>query len=149
MKYTQVITINLPREEVVEKFSDPGNFRHWQRGFISFKPLSGDFGKAGSKNELKYKMGKREIEMTETVLRNDLPDEFESTYEAKGVYNVQKNRFKEIDKNTTEWISESEFKFSGFMKIMGWIMPGAFKKQSYQFMEDFKAYAEEGKSVDE
>ncbi len=149
MKYTQKITIDLPREEVIEKFSNPEDFRHWQRGFVYFKTLSGDFGKAGSTNKLKYKMGKREVEMTETILRNDLPEEMESTYEARGVYNIQLNRFRKTDENTTEWISESEFKFSGFMKIMGWAMPGAFKKQSRQFMEDFKAFAEEGKSVAE
>lgn len=147
MKYVHVITIDLPREEVVKKFSDPENFRYWQRGFISFKPISGDFGKAGSTNRLKYQMGKREIEMTETILRNDLPYEFESTYEAKGVYNIQKTKFNKIDENTTEWISENEFQFSGFMKLIGWTMPSSFKKQSYQFMEDFKAFAENEKKL--
>lgn len=149
MKYTQMITINLPREEVVEKFSNPENFKHWQRGFVYFRPLSGNLGEVGSTNKLKYKMGKREVEMVETILRNDLPEELKATYDAKGVYNIQVNRFRKIDENTTEWISENEFKFSGFMKIIGFIMPGAFKKQSLHYMEDFKAYAEEGKSVAE
>lgn len=33
------------------------------------------------------------------------------------------------------------------MKIIGKLMPGEFKKQSRQFMEDFKAFAEDGKKV--
>lgn len=147
MKYTHSIIIDLPREDVVKKFSNHDNFKQWQRGFVYFKQKSGKLGEAGSTNELKYKMGKREVGMIETILRNDLPQEFESTYEAKGVYNIQLNRFRKIDENTTEWVSENEFKFSGFMKLMGWLMPGAFKKQSWQYMQDFKAFAEEGKSV--
>ncbi|WP_337251640.1 hypothetical protein [Maribacter halichondriae] len=44
---------------------------------------------------------------------------------------------------------ETDFQFEGFMmKTMGFLMPGAFKKQSKKYMEDFKAFAEEGVSVD-
>ncbi|MCB7480973.1 SRPBCC family protein [Christiangramia sediminis] len=147
MKYQQEISINRPRNEVVEKFSDPDNLEHWQRGFIFMKPINGKLGAEGSQNLLKYEMGKREIEMTETILKNDLPKEYSATYEAKGVYNFQINRFNETPENATIWITDNEFKFSGFMKLFGWFMPGAFKKQSWKYMEDFKAFVEDGKSV--
>ena len=147
MKYQQKITIDKPRKEVIEKFSDPDNLEHWQRGFIFMKPINGQLGAEGSQNLLKYEMGKREIEMTETILKNNLPHEFSATYEAKGVYNFQVNRFHETPENHTTWIADNEFNFSGFMKLFGWFMPGAFKKQSRQYMEDFKAFVEEGKSV--
>ncbi len=147
MKYQQEITINKPRKEVVAKFSDPENMKHWQRGFIFMKPINGELGKEGSQNLLKYDMGKRQIEMTETILKNNLPDEFSATYEAKGVYNYQVNRFSPTLEKSTLWIAENEFQFSGFMKLFGWFMPGAFKKQSKKYMEDFKAFVEEGKSV--
>ena len=147
MKYQQEITINRPRIEVIEKFSDPDNLEHWQRGFIFMKPINGELGAEGSQNLLKYRMGKREIEMTETILKNNLPMEYSATYEAKGVYNFQINRFNETPQNSTIWITDNEFKFSGFMKLFGWFMPGAFKKQSWKYMEDFKAFVEDGKSV--
>lgn len=35
------------------------------------------------------------------------------------------------------------------MKVMGFLMPGMFKKQSQQFAEDFKAFAERGVDVRE
>ncbi len=147
MKYQQEIIIERPRKEVVEKFSNPDNMKHWQRGFIFMKSINGEPGAEGSQNLLKYDMGKREIEMTETILTNNLPQEYTATYEAKGVYNFQKNRFLDTPEDHTRWISENEFRFSGFMKLFGWFMPGAFKKQSRKYMEDFKAFAEEGKSV--
>jgi len=147
MKYQHEITINRSRDEVVEKFSDPENMEHWQKGFIFMKPINGELGADGSQNLLKYDMGKREVEMTETILKNNLPNEFSATYEAKGVYNFQINRFKETAEGHTLWIADNEFKFGGFMKLIGWFMPGAFKKQSYKYMQDFKAFVEEGISV--
>lgn len=147
MKYTEEIIVRVSREEFIEKFSEPENFKHWQKGFIFMKPLNGEMGAEGSQNLLKYDMGKRKIEMTETILKNDLPSTFISTYEADGVYNYQKNTFEIIDENSTKWTAFNEFKFSGFMKAIGFLMPGAFKKQSRQYMEDFKSFAEDGKSV--
>lgn len=147
MKYQKEITINKPRKEVVEKFSKPENMKYWQRGFISMNQINGQLGEEGSQNLLKYKMGNREIEMTETILKNNLPDEFSATYEAKGVYNYQVNRFTPTLEKSTLWITDNEFSFSGFMKLFGWFMPGAFKKQTSKYMEDFKAFVEEGKSV--
>ncbi|TRO65443.1 SRPBCC family protein [Christiangramia sabulilitoris] len=147
MKYYEEIVINKPRKEVVAKFSDPDNLKHWQKGFVSIKPINGLPGEEGSQNLLKYIMGKREVEMTETILKNNLPDEFSATYEAKGVYNYQINKFTPTMEKTTLWNSYNEFEFSGFMKIFGWFMPGAFKKQSRKYMEDFKAFVEDEKSV--
>ncbi|QYA25666.1 SRPBCC family protein [Gramella sp. MT6] len=149
MKYQQQITINKPRKEVVAKYSDPDNLKHWQRGFIFMKPINGNLGDEGSQNLLKYNMGNREIEMTETIIKNNLPDEYSATYEAKGVYNYQVNRFSPTLEAETLWITDNEFKFSGFMKLFGWFMPGAFKKQSRKYMEDFKAFVEDGKSVND
>ncbi|SDS68362.1 SRPBCC family protein [Gramella sp. MAR_2010_147] len=147
MKYQLEIVIEKPKNEVIEKFSNPDNMEHWQRGFIFMKPINGKLGAEGSQNLLKYKMGKREIEMTETILKNNLPHEFSATYNAKGVYNHQVNKFTETPEKHTIWAAYNEFKLSGFMKVFGWFMPGAFKKQSLKYMEDFKAFVEDGKSV--
>jgi len=77
-----------------------------------------------------------------TITIRNLPDEFAGTYEAKGVYNVVSNRFEEISPNKTRWISDNEFKFGGFMAIIGWLMPGSFKKQSFKYLQLFKEFAE-------
>ena len=142
MKYTLEIDIHLPREKVIELFDNPDNMKHWQPGLLSFEPLSGTPGTVGAKSQLKYLMGKREIEMVETINVRNLPDEFSGTYEAKGVWNEVRNFFSVVDANTTRWASENEFKCSGFMKIMAFFMPGAFKKESYKYMVQFKEFAE-------
>ncbi len=147
MKYSQSIDINLPRKRVIELFDNPDNLHKWQPGLLKFEHISGGPGKPGAKSRILYKMGKRETEMIETITLRELPEKFHATYETNGVLNIQENYFEEIDTNATRWTSVSEFRFSNFaMKLMGWLMPGAFKKQSYKFMQQFKEFAEsEGK----
>ena len=134
--------INLPIARVVELFDDPENLKHWQPGLISFEPISGTPGQPGAKSRLKYKMGKRDIEMIETITVRNLPDEFSGTYEAKGVFNIVKNYFRAVSENKTKYISENEFQFKGFMKLIGFLMPGAFRKESEKYLQQFKEFAE-------
>ncbi len=148
MKYTTEIEIGLPREEMLALLDDPRNMKHWQRGLQSYRQLSGQPGEEGARMELEYQMGKRHLVMVETVLKRNLPEEFHLTYDARGVHNIQKNYFETLENGNCKWISESEFQFSSFpMKLMGWLMPGAFKKQSLAYLRDFKNFAETGASV--
>ncbi|MBK6878730.1 MAG: SRPBCC family protein [Ignavibacteria bacterium] len=142
MKYTVETEINLPIARVVELFDDPENLKHWQPGLLSFEPISGTPGQPGAKSKLKYKMGKRDIEMIETITVRNLPDEFSGTYEAKGVFNIVKNYFRPVSENKTKYINESEFQFNGFMKLIGFLMPGAFRKESEKYLLQFKEFAE-------
>lgn len=148
MKYSLQIIINLPREEVFNKLEDPANMQHWQRGFISFKLLGEKRGEVGVRSKLKYKIGKREITMIETVTKRVFPKKLHVTYEADGVFNTQKSYFEEEPDKSTLWITDNEFRFTGYMKVIGFLMAGSFKKQTQQYMEDFKAFAEEGKTIE-
>lgn len=142
MKYTTEIEINKPIDEVIVLFDNVDNMDKWMEGLQSFEPISGVPGEVGAKSRLVFKMGKREIEMIETITVRNLPDEFSGTYEAKGVFNIVKNKFVKVSDNTTKYIGEQEFQFKGFMKIIAFLMPGAFKKQSMKYMVDFKNFAE-------
>ena len=142
MKYSSEIEINKPIDNVIELFDNPDNMDKWMDGLQSFEPISGTPGQPGAKSKLKFKMGKREIEMIETITVRNLPDEFSGIYEAKGVFNVVKNKFIKLSENKTQYISEQEFQFKGFMKVIGFLMPGAFKKQSMKYLQAFKRFAE-------
>jgi uncharacterized membrane protein len=147
MKYTCEIEIDLPREAVLAKFDDPGNLKDWMRGLTSFELLEGEQGHPGARSKFVFQMGKRRFEIIETVTRRNPPDEYDGIYETPGMWNEQKNRFVALGPAKTKWIAESEFRMSGFMKVIGLLMPGSFRKQSQQHLEDFKAFAEQGKSV--
>ena len=148
MKYTIEITINLPRREVVKKLDNVENLKHWQKGLVSYELLDSSSGNEGDKMKLHYKMGKRDMTLIETITKSNLPKELHATYHTKGVLNIQQNYFKEVDSTTTKWVSKNEFQFSSFgMKVMGWIIPGAFKKQTKKYLTDFKNFAERDISV--
>lgn len=143
MKYSNQVIINKPIGRVIELFDSVENLYKWMPGLLSYEHISGEPGHAGAKAKLKFKMGKREIEMIETVTLRDLPHEFSGTYEAKGIYNPQRNLFIAIDANTTKYESISEFQFKGFgMKLLGLLMPNAFKKQSQIYLDKFKEFVE-------
>ena len=85
MKYEVQIEINQPIDRVIELFDSTENLYKWQEGLKEFKHLEGEPGQVGAKSQLRFEMGKRKIEMTETITVRDLPNEFSGTYEAKGV----------------------------------------------------------------
>lgn len=142
MRYQTELIINLPRARVIELFDSFDNLKKWQKGLISHEHISGEAGEPGAKTKLVYDMGKRRMEMLETIITRDLPDEFSGTYDARGVHNIVRNYFHD-EGDTTRWVLDSDFRFHGWMRLMSLFMPGSmFKKQTRQTMEDFKAYAE-------
>lgn len=143
MKYSNHVIINKPLARTVELFDNEDNMYKWMPGLKSHEHISGEKGKEGAKTKMVFEMGKRKIEMTETITKINFPHEFHGIYETKGVRNPQQNYFTAVDENTTKYESISEFQFDGFgMKLMGWLMPGAFKKQSQKYLDSFKAFAE-------
>ena len=147
MHYKVEIEIDLPRDKVIELFDSTENLFKWQEGLQSFESISGEPGQPGAKSKLVFKMGKRDMELIETITVRNLPDEFSGTYDAKGVHNIVKNHFIELGPDRTKWESENEFQFKGFMKIIAFLMKKAFPKLSLKYMQDFKAFAEDGQDV--
>ena len=142
MKFSVSIEIDKPLDDVIRLFDDPDNLYKWMEGLESFEHLDGVPGQIGARSRLRFKMGKREFEMIETITERDLPRSFEGTYDADGVVNVVRNKFEPLGDGRTLYTSENEFQFRGFMKLVALVMPGAFRKQSMKYLEDFKRFAE-------
>lgn len=142
MKFSCEIKINRGIDEIIEKFDNVDNMKEWMEGLQSFEHISGTSGQVGAKSKLVFLMGKRHIEMIETITVRNLPHEFSGIYEAKGVYNIVQNYFSPIDENKTLYKTDQEFQFKGFMKIIGFLFPGAFKKQCMKYLVDFKNFVE-------
>ncbi len=158
MKYTVSIHVALPRERVVQLLADPANFPKWLRGLLVHEPISGPSGEVGTKSRVVFQMGKQKAEGIETITRREpadlsrIPKEsvvrFDRELVGDGMWNVTRDRFTDVGPDQTLWESESEYRFSGvLMRLVGLLMPGAFRKQSLEHMQDFKAFAEQGKDV--
>jgi len=144
MQYTLHIDINLPRAEVIALFKNPDNMAKWQQGFISMRHIYGEAGQPGAKTRLYYKIGNREINMLETITAVNFPENFSAIYEADNVWNEAQNSFIALSDSSTRWKVQHTFKFSSWvLRIVGYLIPSMFKKQSYKYMVDFKAFAEQ------
>ncbi len=142
MKYTLKVDIALPRAKVVELFDNPDNWPKWQESFVSSTALEGTPGEKGAKTKLIHKFGRRETEMVETIESKNLPEEMTCIYNSPGAWNRVINRFAEIGPNETRWEFECEFRCTGFVRILAFLMPGMFQKASLKDMTSFKRFVE-------
>ena len=158
MKYTVSIEIALPRERTVQLLADPAHLPEWLRGLVLHEPLSGRHGQVGTTSRVVMQAGQQKMEGTETITRlepanlhgipRDSVVHFDREIVAKGMWNAARERLTEAGPETTLWESENEYRFSGLpMRLAAPFMRGAFRKQSRQHMQDFKAFAEQGKDV--
>lgn len=158
MKYTDSIEISLPRKRVALLLSDPAHLPKWLRGLVLHEPLNGVHGQVGTESRVVMQMGKQEMECAETITRREPTDlhliskdgvvHFDREIVAQGMWSVSRDRLAEVGPETTLWESENEYRFSGLpMRLLSPFMRGAFRKQSRQHMQDFKAFAERGTDV--
>jgi hypothetical protein len=160
MKYTVSIEIALPLEKVAQLLADPVHIPKWLRGVVLHEPLNGTHGQVGTTSRVVMQMGEQKIEAIETITRREPADlheipkgsvvHFDREIVAEGMWSAVRERLTEASPGTTLWVSESEYRFSGLlMRLVGLLMPGSFRKQSLQHMQDFKAFAEHGEDVRE
>ena len=143
MDYRLEMDINRPRAEVLHHFLDVDSLKDWQTSLVSITPLDDLPPRSvGAKTEQVHRMGKREVTMTETITVNDPPEHFAAIYAADGVWNQIENRFTENPDGTTHWVCDNEFRCTGFMRVMAFLFPGMFRKQTREFMEMFRDYVE-------
>jgi hypothetical protein len=160
VKYTVSIEIALPRERVAQLLADPAHLPKWLRGLVLHEPLSGMHGQVGTESRVVMQMGEHKMECTEIITRREpanlhgIPKDsvvhFDREIVAEGMWSAVRDRLTEAGPETTLWASENEYRFRGLpMRLAGPFMRGAFRKQSRQHMQDFKAFAELGTDVRE
>ena len=142
MKYHQEIIVNIPFSQLITLFENPDNLKKWQPDVISFTPISVTIGQPGAVSKMKINMVVKVLEVSETIVKRNLPQEFVILYETAGVTNTVTNGFKEIAPNQTRWIMENNYKFGGIAKYAVIPLKGIFKKQTQVTMERFKKFAE-------
>jgi hypothetical protein len=102
---------------VVELFADPNSLKEYQDGFQKKELVSGQMGQEGAVSKMYYKYGKRDMELTETITKNSLPDSFGAFYHHKHMDNNKKCKFVPLGDSKTRY--EYEFEY---IRI-SWIMP--------------------------
>lgn len=147
MKFNCSVVVNRPIQEVAALFANPKYLAEYQDGFIRKELISGTEGAVDAVSMMYYKVGKQEMELEETVLINNLPDEFRGRYHHKHMDNTMLVSFTDLGNEQTEYYTEVHYTaFRGLMpRMMAFLFPGAFKKQVQKWLDNFKVFAESGK----
>lgn len=145
LTYSVSQRIDAPRSYVAALLIDPDHYTHWMPGLQRAELTSGTHAQPGATTRFVFDQKGRSMSMTETVEANDLPERYVVTYEddAGRVWNRVENVLEDTGDGATLCTAHCEFQFKTFfMRILGRMMPGAFKKQSRTYLSDFKALAE-------
>lgn len=144
MKFTCTVEINKPKEVVADFFINPEHLHEYQEGFQKKELISGTPGQDGAISILYYQQGKRKMELTETILQNNLPDDFIAQYHHIYTDNTMKSTFTALSENETRYDAEIDYTaFRGFViKTMAFLFPSFFKKQVERWLQNFKRFVE-------
>jgi uncharacterized membrane protein len=144
MKFTCITEINSPINKVAELFGNTNNLKKWQPGLVSYETFRGNAGEVGAKAKIIFNHRNQTMELTETIMVNNLPEELTALYEHKHMTNTMSNRFTPINANQTKMQTDIHYtKFNGFMpKMMALLLPGVFKKQTQKSLDNFKDFVE-------
>ncbi len=144
MKFNGSIEINKPQSIVAEFFADPNYLKEYQDGFQTKRLISGRAGQAGAVSKMIYKYGKHDMELTETITLNKLPDTFEARYHHVHMDNTMKCTFIPVNENKTRYEYEFEYTRINWVmpKLLAILFPGMYRKQGEKWIRQFKEFVE-------
>lgn len=139
MKFSCKLEVEAPRDFVVKHFSIPDNQLKWHSDMKSIKLLEGKPGEQGCKTLLEFE----KFQIVETVLSNDLPDNFLGDYETPGIcHNTMRTQFESNGSHTYVGVTVDYKKMNWFMKGMSILMPWALKGPVKKYLNQFKQVVE-------
>lgn len=144
MKFTCTVHINKPQQEVADLFANSTHLKEYQEGFQKKEIISGKEWEVETVSMLYYQQRERKMELKETVISNDLPNEFLAEYFHTHTENTMKSIFTSLSESETRYDAEIHYtKFKGFVvKVMVFLFPSFFKKQVQKWLNNFKLFVE-------
>lgn len=144
MKHAGFIDIKQSRYKVAELFADPNKLKEYQDGFIRKVHVSGNKGKTGAVSKIYYKHGKNEMELIETITKNELPDTFEASYHHIHMDNTMTCNFTALSDNETRYEFEYEYTRINWIipRLIAILFPSMYKKPAEKWLRQFKDFAE-------
>lgn len=144
MKFKGSIEIKKPVALVAKLFADPAYLNEYQDGFIRKELVEGEAGKDGAISKMYYQYGKNEMELTETIISNKLPDSFEAFYHHKHMDNTMNCKFTELDPQRTRYDYEYEYVRMNWVmpKLMAILFPSMYRKQGEKWIRQFRDFVE-------
>jgi len=142
MKMKYEAQIKAGRDLVWATFDNPDNISRWQPTLKSLVHQAGDPRQPDSVSELIYDENGRKVVMTETVTERREPQFLAGIYDNARATMLIVNHFEEIDQSTTRFVSYTNMKFKGIMKIMSLFVAKSIRTRVQANLDRFKLLAE-------
>lgn len=148
MPITNEIIIEAPRDKVWRAFFHPENAKKWLPDLVQYANTSGTPKQPGATAKLVMLQNGRMLEMTETVLDRRDPYEYVARYDGAGFSNTVAFRFDDLGNGTTSLQTESDIRFKGLLRLIGWLFVGLARKKGRADLIRFKERLEAGELAD-
>ena len=142
MKIKVEAEIRASRDFVWAVFDNPDNLPRWQPTLESFTHQTGEAGQPGASSELVYNENGKKITMTETVTERRKPQFMAGIYESARTTSLIVIHLEEIDDNTTRFVSYTNMKFKGIMRILSVFVGNSVRIRAEADLNRFKLLVE-------
>ncbi len=142
MKMKVEAEIRASRDFVWAVFENPDNLTRWQPTLESFTHRTGEVGQPGATSELVYNENGKKITMIETVTERQKPQFMAGIYDSARATSLIVIHLEEIDDNTTRFVSYTNMKFKGMMKIMSVFVAKSIRDRTEADLNRFKLLVE-------
>ncbi len=142
MKIKVEAEIRASRDFVWAVFDNPDNLPRWQPTLESFTHQTGEAGQPRVSSELVYNENGKKITMTETVTERRKPQFMAGIYESARTTSLIVIHLEEIDDNTTRFVSYTNMKFKGIMRILSVFVGNSVRIRAEADLNRFKLLVE-------
>jgi len=142
LRFRSEIEIEKPIDEVVQLFDNPDNTLKWLEGLRSVKHISGERRQSGAKSKVVMDSAAGRMLITETIINNNLPEEYIIRYDGMGYVSYSNYQFEKLSDANTLFIIQQDVELKGALKLAGGLVRGTVKRQLNRSTECFKVFAE-------
>jgi hypothetical protein len=114
----------------------------WLEGLRSVKHISGELRQVGSISNVVFDSPAGRMFIKETVISNQLPDEYIMRYEGQGYVSYSNYSFEQLSDGSTRFIMQQHVELKGAFKLATGLLKGTMNRQLEKSAESFKRYAE-------
>ena len=136
------IDIEKPISQLVEIIQDPECTVKWLDGLRSIKHVSGEFLQPGSKSKVVFDSPVGRLLITETIIRNELPEQFIIRYDGQGYVSYSNYQFEKLSDESTRFVIKQDVELKGAFKFAGAFLRGKMTRQLKKSTASFKQFAE-------
>jgi carbon monoxide dehydrogenase subunit G len=142
MKFIAEVEIERPIGELITLIQDADCTLKWLDGLRSVKHVSGEYRQPGAVSKVVFDSPAGRLLITETVISNELPEEYIIRYDGQGYISYSNYSFEKLSDASTRFTMQQHVELKGALKLASGILKTTMGKQLDKSANSFKRFAE-------